>query len=645
MRLIKVGLANIDTTVGAFDSNMKRVWEFAQKMSEQRCTVGAFQEQVIGGYAAEDLVHWTDFVTAQEEKLLEFARKTRELPYKTVFVLGLTFADGGNLYNCAAVVCNGRVIGIVPKEKLPTYGVFYENRTLSRGKPYDFREVRGIPFGDMVFEFPFGTMAVEVCEDIWSPFGPMSRRANSGAELIVNLSSSPFRSGVNATRREMVSTRAADNQVTVVYSCQVGGQDSLVYDGGGFVNQNGRMLLEVPRWQEQVTTQVVDLDRTTRLRRQNTTWRTDWDDSNRSSPPVSKIKVHDGPVHAISSYPTPRNKSFFLPEETTPKSPREDYFDDLIEAMTWGLKGYFEKSGAFDRILIGLSGGKDSALVLMIAYEYAQRKFAHLEGLEKEEAIQDFIRCYSMPSHFNSTTTKSIARDLAKELGVHFVEYPIQKAFDSEVEAAENLLLGEKVSPMTRQNIQARIRGLRMWSLSNSLRGLWIQTSNMSEKAVGYTTIGGDMMGSYSLIANLPKTVVIELLRYICEKNNSRALSELLSTQASAELAEDQEDEKDLMPFPVLDALFYLFAGEALMPDEIYQVVRSMWTDEELVQMRSDYTDGMLGSWTERFIRLFTNSIFKWVQSPQAVHLGSLDLDRERALQLPVIQSKEWLEL
>ena len=281
----------------------------------------------------------------------------------------------------------------------------------------------------------------------------------------------------------------------------------------------------------------------------------------------------------------------------------------------------------------------------MIAYEYAQRKFAHLEGLEKEEAIQDFIRCYSMPSHFNSTTTKSIARDLAKELGVHFVEYPIQKAFDSEVEAAENLLLGEKVSPMTRQNIQARIRGLRMWSLSNSLRGLWIQTSNMSEKAVGYTTIGGDMMGSYSLIANLPKTVVIELLRYICEKNNSRALSELLSTQASAELAEDQEDEKDLMPFPVLDALFYLFAGEALMPDEIYQVVRSMWTDEELVQMRSDYTDGMLGSWTERFIRLFTNSIFKWVQSPQAVHLGSLDLDRERALQLPVIQSKEWLEL
>jgi len=186
---------------------------------------------------------------------------------------------------------------------------------------------------------------------------------------------------------------------------------------------------------------------------------------------------------------------------------------------------------------------------------------------------------------------------------------------------------------------------MKMWNWSNSSAGLFLQTGNMSEKAVGYTTVGGDLMGGYSLIGNLPKTVIIELLGYLYGKYKWEALGKLLATKASAELVDDQEDEKDLMPFDVLDACFVLFAGEKMMPKEIYLTLREKWTDDEFRQMRADYTKGMLKQWVKKFATLFMRSIYKWVQSPETVHLGNLDLDRERALQLPVVQSLEWLNL
>ncbi len=210
---------------------------------------------------------------------------------------------------------------------------------------------------------------------------------------------------------------------------------------------------------------------------------------------------------------------------------------------------------------------------------------------------------------------------------------------------AESLLASdERLTSLTVQNMQARIRAQRMWNWANASGGLWLQTGNMSEKAVGYTTIGGDLSGGYSLIGNLPKTVIIELLKYLEKEYTLTSLKKLLETKASAELAENQEDEKDLMPFPVLDACFALFAGEKYSPREIYMMLRTMWSDEELSRMAPEYTQPMLKEWVKRFVKLFSGSIFKWVQAPQTVHLGTLDLDRERALQLPVVHSKEWLE-
>ncbi|MGH9510299.1 MAG: NAD(+) synthase, partial [Terriglobales bacterium] len=584
MRLIRIGLANINTTVGALRSNTEKMIEIASQMAENKCTVGCFQEQCIAGYPTEDLIQWSGFVRAQWRQLEYFTQTTGNFPCPTVFVLGLTVAEGGHLYNCAAVVGFGRILGIVPKEKLPTYGVFYEGRTFSPGNPGHTTQVYGVPFGDLIFDFPFGVLGAEVCEDIWVPDGPMRRRAYCGAELVINLSASPWRAGVLETRRELISTRAADNQATVVYTNQVGGNDALVFDGGGFVCQNGRMLAEAPRWREGFMAKVVDLERTARLRHENTTWRTCCDLFFRENKAFTKLRYqHDGLTQAITggqteySYPAPGHKSFVLPLAESRANPREQYFEDLIEGMKIGLAGYFEKTGVFERIGIALSGGKDSVLTLIVTWLYARDRFSHLSPEAAREAIGDFIHCFTMPSRFNSENTKEIARCVCDELGVTLRIVPIDDAFDREV-AAVRAMLGGTGEPtrVTLQNIQARIRGMRMWDWSNSARAMWVQTGDMSEKAVGYTTIGGDLMGAYSLLGYLPKTVVIELLRYLGGKFRWQSIPKLLATKSSPELEEGQEGEQDLMPFPVLDACFALFAGEKLMPAEVYQALRTM---------------------------------------------------------------------
>ena len=641
MRLIKIGLANINTTVGAFGSNTEKIIKAMEDMADAKCTLGSFPEQTISGYPAEDLVQWRHFVEGQWEALQNIARATCNLSFPTIFTVGVTVSHKDGVYNTVAVFGEGKIFGIVPKEKLPTYGVFYEGRTFSRGTPGFFGAKSGVPFGDMIFNAPFGVFAVEVCEDIWTPDGPMRRRAMSGAELVINASASPFRVGIVETRREMIATRAADNQVVVAYVNQVGGNDALVFDGGGYINQNGQMLLDAPRWKEGFVTQVIDLDRTVRMRAENTTWRSDHEAFFKNQNPVKEVLVDRGRVANEPSYayPIPQSKNFFIPDMDV-RNPRAEFFDDLIEAMLCGLD-YFEKSKVFRSIGIGLSGGKDSALTLVVAYLFAKRRF---NG--DAELVRNFIHCFSMPTRFNSEATKSIASSLADELGVSFKELPIEEAFVRECEAARAMLRpDEELTPLTIQNIQARVRAARMWNWANTVHGLWLQTGNMSEKAVGYTTIGGDLSGGYSLLGNVPKTLVVELLRYIEEKYAIKSIGELLRTRASAELAESQDDEGDLMPFPVLDACFALFAGEKLSPKEMYRVLRAMWTDEELRVLAPMYEPGMLKEWVKKFVRMFVRSVFKWVQAPEAVHLGSLDLDRERALQLPVVHSAEWLEV
>ncbi len=588
---------------------------------------------MVGGYPPEDLVQWRAFVEAQQTELRRFARETASLP--CACVLGMVVARASHLYNVAALVHAGQVWGFVPKEKLPLYNVFYEARTLARGAPGLLDKIEGVPFGDLVFDIDFGTIALEVCEDGWSPDGPMRRRSYAGAELVVNVSASPFRLGIAETRREMFATRAGDCQVTVVYVNSVGANDGLVFDGGGYVAQNGRMLLVSERFREGVQAVTLDLDRTRRLRTENTTWREDQQSSVALGPPPTRVLV-DAPTGGRDAlaFPVPPNRSFFLPLDFTPERPRDVFCEELLDALALGFGDYFEKNGCFKTIGVALSGGRDSLLVLAVARRWIDMRWRDLTEEARKSKARDVLRAFFLPSRYSSTEARAAAEQVARDLDAPFAVVPIDEAFERELAAVEKMLQpGEALTPLARQNMQARVRAERMWTWANCAGGLFLQTSNMSEKAVGYMTIGGDGEGALSVIANVPKTVVNYLLDWLYERTRAEGIRLTLSKPASAELADDQEDERELMPFPVLDACFALYAGEKMSPGEVAEALRAVFPE---------YAREKLEAWAARFVRLFDASIYKWVQAPISLHVGNLDLERERALQLPVVQRSEW---
>jgi NAD+ synthase (glutamine-hydrolysing) len=642
MRLVKIALGNINPTVGEVRTNVDRLLGQAREMAADGVTIGVFSEQAVGGYPPEDLVQWRAFLAAQRAELERFAAETVDLG--PVFVAGVAVGIGGQIFNCAAVVHGGEILGFVPKEKLPTYNVFYEARTFSRGAPGLALDAGGVPLGDYLFAFDFGLLAVEVCEDVWSPDGPMRRRCCAGAEVVVNVSSSPFRVGIVATRREMLATRSADNQATLAYANSVGAQDGLVFDGGGWVFQNGRPMLEAPRFRDGWTACVVDLDRTLRARREASTWREDCEAFQRLERPVPVLRspyptsysTRPGAGEAPPAYPAPAWENLFLPAAgAPPRTAREEVLDDLIEALALGVRDYYSKSGGFRGLGVALSGGRDSMLTLLVAWRAAC--LLHDDGKRPPEEVRrragETIQAFYMPTRYSGEETRGAAATLCEELGVPLRVVAIEEAFDREVAATRQMLDGGEPTAVTRQNVQARLRAARMWNWANSSGALFLQTGDMSEKAVGYTTIGGDLEGALSVIANVPKTVVGALLERFLERFGFAGIRRTLATEPGPELAEAQTAEGELMPFPVLDACLYLYAGEKLSPPEVGFALRTMFPEVE---------PGRLDGWAERFAVLFTRSIYKWVQSPLALHVGSLDLDRERALQLPVVQRNEW---
>jgi NAD+ synthase (glutamine-hydrolysing) len=636
MRLVKIAVASVNPSVGAMRSNAEALLRAARAMATDDVTIGCFPEQAIGGYPAEDLVQWQDFIDAQWTALERFAAGTADLG--TVYVVGLVVdAAGGQLFNVAAVVHRGRILGLVPKEELPTYSVFYERRTFSRGAPGFRTLARGVPLGDYIFTFDAFTLAVEVCEDGWSPDGPMRRRCYSGADVVVNVSSSPFRVGIQDTRREMLATRSADNQVTLAYANRVGGQDGLVFDGGGFVFQNGRLVLEATRFREHMTTSVVDLHRTTRLRQENTTWRTDWERFRDTEPFVSSISATAPSAdRSMLRYPAPAGGSFFLPpaaapQDEHPRSKRDDTLDELFEALALGVKDYAAKTSGVRAIGVALSGGRDSMLTLLVAWRASQ--LLTEDGHRRERPLNWSIGVFYLPSRYSGDAARGAATQICADLGLTLQTSSIDDALDRETRATTDMLEGRPPSALTLQNVQARLRGMRMWNWANSAGALFLQTSDMSEKAVGYVTVGGDLEGGLSVIANVPKTVVVALLERLDARFHFEGIRLALATAPSPELAPGQSTETELMPFPVLDACLHLYAGEKLGLEDIVAALPALFPDVAVQDLRA---------WAMRFVELFTKSIFKWVQAPLALHVGALDLERERALQLPVLQQDEW---
>jgi NAD+ synthase (glutamine-hydrolysing) len=302
-------------------------------------------------------------------------------------------------------------------------------------------------------------------------------------------------------------------------------------------------------------------------------------------------------------------------------SAKERYCEDLLDALALGIGDYYEKTKGFRCIGIALSGGRDSLLTLLIAHRYASHAKVPIEA-------------FYMPTRYSSEGTKAAAETIARELGARFTVLSIDEAFEREMQATKTMLgPNQELTPITLQNVQARLRAQRMWNWANTSGGLFLQTGNMSEKAVGYTTIGGDLMGALAVISNLPKTVVMFLLDYLYEQHHYEGIKAVIARPAGPELAPNQVGEDELMPFPILDACFHLFAGEKLAPRDVATAVTAMFPEVPAATIDAH---------VKRFVKLFTQSIYKWVQSPISLHVGNLDLDRERALQLPVVTQTEW---
>jgi NAD+ synthase (glutamine-hydrolysing) len=641
MRLVKIAAASLNPTVGAVRANAERIIEVAHALAADLPTVLCFPEQALGGYPPEDLVQWRAFIAAQRTELERIAQATSSLP--TILALGLVVGVDGFLFNTAALLHRGRILGFVPKEELPTYEVFYEARTLASGRAGLHLDADGVPLGDQVFSFDFGTLALEVCEDAWSPDGPMRRRAFAGAELILNLSASPFRLGVVQTRRELLATRSADNQATLVYVNRVGGQDGLVFDGGAYIFQNGRLLLDAPRLTEGYATCVLNLDRTERLRRENTTWRRDAELWRQAANTVAVIRCELPTADRSGlAYPATAPGELFLGAalDAVPgldrAAARDAALDELFELLALGVADYVRKVGTFTALGIALSGGRDSLLTLLVAWR-ARARLAHEAAATTTAsptlAPPPTLHAFYLPSRYSLPATAAAARTICRELGVPLTESPIDDALERELDATRALLGGAEPGALTRQNIQARIRAARIWNWANSAGALFLQTGDMSEKAVGYTTIGGDLEGGFAPLANLPKTMVSALLERLHTRFGFHGIARTLATEASPELGPAQRAETELMPYPNLDACLYLYAVEKLSVDEVAATLPALFPDQDPASLRDD---------ARRFADLFTHAIYKWVQAPLSLHIGALDLDRERALQLPVVQQNEW---
>ncbi|RMH70026.1 MAG: NAD(+) synthase [Gemmatimonadetes bacterium] len=634
MRLIKIGIGCVNSKVGAFRENTRACIDLIERAQRENVSVLVLPELALCGYNPDDLSLWVDFVDANWDAVHQLVPHTEGM-----FVsVGLLINFENKTYNAAAAIHDRKLIGVVLKEQLPNYDVFYEGRTLARGFENFRIDLNGVPAGDLIFHTDCGDIALEICEDLWTPDGPSKRRAYAGAELILNSSASPFRVGVKAIREHMLATRSADHECIYVYSSLVGGNDRLVFDGGGFVYQNGRQVLDAPRFEEGLFCATVDVGHTMRIRRENTTWRNNVERFYRSTQ-MPHVITSPGKTTGREKliYPLPSSKNFFLPdlEPLSHKTAEQRVYEELLNALILGTKDYFEKTGAFKKFVVALSGGKDSALCAFIAQQAIRWRYPDLDEAALREKIRTELTCFYLPTTaFSTKSTENAAAQLAAELGATFKIVSIQDEFEIALKKQEEMLLdGENISDLSRQNTQARIRGSWMWNYSNSTGAMILITSNMSEGAVGYTTLGGDEEGCFAPLLNVPKTMIIKLLDYAAETYHLPALRSVNELPPSAELAADQTDEVDLMPYDILDVILYLFGEEKLDAEEILQV---------LIQHFPEIPAATLKQYVDKFIKLFFQNQYKREQFALGIKLYGLDLEPKTGFRFPVVQSSEW---
>jgi NAD+ synthase (glutamine-hydrolysing) len=557
MRNIRITLAQINTTVGDLEGNVARCLDAAGKALENGSDLVAFPELALSGYPPEDLLLRPGFLRGCRKALEKFAAGAGDI----CSVIGLP--DGmGPVYNGAAVVSGGKVHCIYHKMFLPNYGVFDEKRYFLPGKePLSFR------LGDV-------TVGMTICEDIWVDEGPDCELRNAHhSDVIINISASPYHAGKLHERTEMLTKRTTEAGIPIVYVNLVGGQDELVFDGGSLVfDREGRCILKAPSFTEYLA--VIDLEFENPFREGN---------APRTLIPKRRKSTSMAEARRTPSLPP---LASLLSEE-----------DEILEALVLGTRDYIRKNG-FSKVVIGLSGGIDSSLVACVA----------AEALGRENVIG-----VTMPSRFTSTGTRSDAEILAKNLNIRFIEIPIGGVFSSFIQSLSDAF--RDTSPdVTEENLQARIRGTLLMSLSNKFGWLVLTTGNKSEIATGYCTLYGDMAGGFAVIKDVPKTMVYRISRLINTRAAAKIIPEsVLERPPSAELRPEQKDSDSLPPYDILDPILKDYIEKDLGVEEI----AAQGFDRETVK---------------KVVRMCDMSEYKRRQGPPGVKITPRAFGRDRRL-------------
>ncbi len=478
---LAVAIAQINPTVGDLSGNSKKIVEYIIKARKKNADLVVFPELAVTGYPPKDLLLKPSFIRKNMEKMDEIVRAAEDI----AAVVGFVDSDGNKIYNAAALVCSKELLGVQHKTHLPNYDVFDEKRYFQPAAECKLFELGGLKIG------------INICEDIWVEDGPINVQAKKGAQLIINISASPFYAGKIKVRKELLARRARENKVAIVYANLVGGQDDLVFDGGSCVfNEKGELTAQCRRFEEDLV--------------------------------VSGLK---GVI----------------------KMPEENPLEEVYRALILGIRDYVRKNG-FRKVVIGLSGGIDSALTAALA--------AKALGAENVAGVL-------MSSRITSEASIEDAKKVAENLGIELKIIPIIEAADAYAKMLGREFKDTK-QDVTEENIQARIRGNILMALSNKFGYLVLTTGNKSELAVGYVTLYGDMAGGLAAISDVPKTMVYKLVNYIDAVEKKELIPKsIIVKEPSAELREGQKDSNDLPPYDVLDAILHAYVEEDKSKEEI----------------------------------------------------------------------------
>lgn len=557
---IRIAGAQLNQVIGDFPGNRDRILDAMAWAQDQDADVLALPELAITGYPPEDLLLRESFIAANLATLREVAAASGPMLTVVGFVdrtdpvaIG-TLEDSAvrSIANAAALLYNGEVRGVYHKVHLPNFGVFDEERYFVPG--VDPNPVWGV--GD-------ATLGVSVCEDVWVNDGPPLLQAKTGAQILININASPYHFDKHRERLALLQRHVAAAGVPLVYVNQVGGQDELVFDGGSMIlDETGKIVYQARQFQEDRFWADVELGFTT------------------------LEGLPGAPEHLLrASAPAPPPVS----------EPRLDEDAEIYAALVLGLRDYVQKN-EFPGIVVGLSGGIDSALSAAIAVDA-------LGG--------DRVWGISMPSRFSSEGSVVDSEELARRLGCRFDIIPIDDIFSTYLGSLETAFAGTDPG-VTEENLQARIRGAVLMALSNKFGPMVLTTGNKSELAVGYATLYGDMVGGFSVLKDVLKMRVYRLAAWRNRDEEVIPVA-IIDKPPSAELRPDQLDTDSLPPYEILDAILEMYIEQ----DESKGVITASGFDEAMV---------------ERITRLVDRNEYKRRQAPLGVKITTKAFGKDRRL-------------